>query len=220
MRKSMKCLLAFGLTLFVTLHVQAGSAVKQTASVLGQTSNDCSVPLPGAGPRAVIDGGSASIIRTMNGFSASISLPTPLSGTYCYPSQTLGGNAAAGPAVPGHPEAFSFWGIYFNSPEGCGAGGCGASDVGGPNCVNAQAGAIKLSGHVTGGGRLHLSGHISTNEDPLIGCSRLVDVLGAEIHLAIAPHGMLTPSLMPTQIQVPPGGGPGYWFPAVFLPVE
>lgn len=209
--------------LAASLQAGASGAVKQEQAVYGQTSTDCSsVPLPFEGNRPLIEDGSALLIRTANGVTAVVAMPTPASGSYCYPPVTLATNPAAGPAVPGYPEVFTLWLIYFNNPAGCAASGCGVPDVLGANCVNAQAGAMKLAGHVTGGGTLQLSGHASAGDGPLgaLGCAALTNIEGAEIHLAVAPHGVLQPSLMPALIQVPPGGGPGYWYPAIFGPVN
>jgi len=201
----------------------ADGVTEQSADVMGQTSTDCSVvPLPFEAERPTIDGASAALQRGPNGITASLSMPTPMSGSYCYPPATLVFDPAAGPAVPGFPEAFSLWGIYFNHPENCSDGVCGVDDVLGPNCPNVQAGAVKLGGHIVGGKLLHLSGHLAAGEGPLgpLGCAPLIDVSGAEVHLAVAPHGMLMPHLLPAMISTPPGGGPGYWFPAVFEGID
>lgn len=219
--KLSRVLLSSLLALLVGGSAWSAGAERQEAPLMGQTSDDCAMPLPGSGPRPVIADGTATVIRTKNGISAFVRLPTPMPGTYCYPPATLATDPSAGPAVPGHPEVFSLWGIYFNNPENCLPGGCSAADVLGPNCINAQAGAVKLAGHVTGNGTLQLSGHLSIGSGPLgaLGCAPLMDPQGAELHVAVGPHGMLVPSLMPAQISVPPGGGPGYWFPAIFLPL-
>jgi hypothetical protein len=161
--------------------------------------------------------------RGPNGITASVSMPTPAPGTYCYPPATLAFDPGAGPAVPGHPEAFSLWAIYFNAPENCSDGECGVDDVLVPeNCAEALGGAVPLGGHIVGGPVLHLSGHLSVGDGPLgaLGCAPLIDVDGAEVHLAVAPHGLLMPKLMPEMITTPPGGGPGYWFPAEFEGLE
>ena len=222
MKKTILALAAALVSVAIGAQVMANGAIKQPADVLGQTSSDCSMPLPGGGPRPVIDDAAATLIRTATGVTAMLSMPVPMSGTYCYPPATLATNPAAGPAVPGHPEAFSLWGIYFNNPENCLPGGCSAADVLGPNCPNVQAGAINLGGRMASDGTLQLSGHLSVGEGPLgaLGCAPLIDSIGSEIHLAVGPHGMLQPDLLPTQIGVPPGGGPGYWFPAIFLPAD
>jgi hypothetical protein len=202
----------------------ADGVTEQTMAVMGQTSTDCSiVPLPFYAERPVIAGSSARLQRGPNGITASVSMPTPEPGTYCYPPATLVFDPAAGPAVPGHPEAFSLWAIYFNEPENCSDGECGVDDVLVPeNCAEALGGAMALGGHIVGGPVLHLSGHLSVGDGPLgpLGCAPLLDADAAEIHLAVAPHGLLRPRLLPDLISTPPGGGPGYWYPAVFEAVE
>ena len=221
--KNWKTFLSMCSLIAVSGYARADGVIEQEAPLMGQTSTNCaSVPLPGGGPRPVLAGATAELLRTPTGVTALVRLPTPTPGSYCYPPATLAFDPAAGPAVPGHPEAFSLWGIYFNNPSACGSGGCSAADVLGPNCVNAQAGAVKLGGHIAGGGTLRLSGHLQRGEGPLgpLGCAPLTNVLGAEIHIAVAPHGMLNPALLPDQISTPPGGGPGYWLPAVFPPVD
>lgn len=201
----------------------AGGVFNQTEKVMGQTSDDCSMPLPFSGDRPVIEGASARLQRGPNGISASVSMPTPGPGTYCYPPLAVVFDPSAGPAVPGHPEAFSLWAIYFNAPENCSGGECGVDDVlNADNCAAAQAGAFALGGHVVGGPVLHLSGHISVGDGPLapFGCAPLMDVDAAEVHLAVAPHGLLVPELMPDLIKTPPGGGPGYWFAMEFDAID
>ena len=46
----------------------------------------------------------------------------------------------------------------------------------------------------------------------------LENPFGAEIHVAIAPHGVLIPELMPGQISTPIGN-PSFWWVARFLPI-
>ncbi|MEL7312719.1 MAG: hypothetical protein AAFN07_14490 [Pseudomonadota bacterium] len=185
-----------------------------------QSSTDCSAPLPFDGERTSILGSSVKLLRLADGIAAFASMPTPEPGSYCYPPATLATNPEAGPAVPGAIEAFSLWLIYFNHPENCLPGGCSARDVLGPNCVNVGAGAIGLGGRATNKRRLNLSGYASVGDGPLtgFGCAPLGDTQTAEIHIAIGPHGALREDLLPDQLLLPPGGGPGYWLPKIFLP--
>lgn len=224
MKKWMSLLCSLLLAMAAAGTAVADGVVEQTMDVAGQTSTDCSiVPLPGTGARPTIAGSSARLQRAPNGITASVSMPTPAPGTYCYPPATLAFDPAAGPAVPGFPEAFSFWAIYFNAPENCSDGECGVDDVLNPdNCAEALGGAVALGGHIVGGSQLHLTGHLSVGHGPLgpLGCAPLMDAHGAEVHLAVAPHGLLMPRLLPDLISTPPGGGPGYWFPAVFEGID
>ena len=214
-------LVAAALLLLAHHTTNAEGTVVQFGEVHGQTSTDCSSVPPG-GARPVVEGASATLRRGPNGVTASVSMPTPQPGSYCYPPATLAFNPAAGPAVPGHPEAFSLWAIYFNAPENCGGGECSVADVLGPNCANAQAGAVQLAGHIVGGPVLHLTGQVSVGDGPLgpLGCASFENTEESEVHLAVAPHGLLMPELLPDLITTPPGGGPGYWFPSIFLPID
>lgn len=129
----------------------------------------------------------AEIRRTSNGISVKVSMPTPEPGTYSYPEG----------AEEGHPEAFTLWVFVFNDPD-----------------ADEWDGAFHGAGHVFGGPHLTLSGHISRNTEPFVGES-LENPGGAKIHLAIAPHGSLSPDLLPEQISTP-SGTPDHWWWAMF----
>lgn len=45
------------------------------------------------------------------------------------------------------------------------------------------------------------------------------DLDEAEIHLAVAPHGVLNPALLPEQISTP-AGDPSFWWIAAFAPQQ
>jgi hypothetical protein len=126
-------------------------------------------------------------------------MPTPEPGTYTYP-QT---GAISG---PGHPEAFTLWVFVFNFPDLCDRP-CDAGDLGD---TPAQGGAFLGAGHLVGGKNLTLSGHLSTETTPFAGAA-LQNPAGAEVHLAVAPHGGLDPSVMPDQIKTPSGPSTVWW---------
>ena len=182
--------LAFSLTAF------AQGAARSSSDVSGQ----------GGGPTVAEDG--ATVIRTKNGVSASLSMPVPYPGTYNYPP----GNAFQPNVYIGAPEVFTGWMFIFNHPELCSAP-CNGDDVGD---TPAQGGAYNFGGHAVGGKNLTLSGHVSVGDTPFGGVP-LSNPAGAEIHLAIAPHGMLQPDMLPDQINTPIGN-PSFWWVAVFLP--
>jgi hypothetical protein len=159
----------------------AQGVVKETADVFGQ------------GPWGpVVANGGATLRRTPNGISVSLSMPTPEPGTYTYPSS---GEAFSG---PGHPEAFTLWVFVFDDPED-------------PDWTGAFLGG----GHPVGGPNLTLSGHISRTTEPFAG-ERLQNPKQARVHLAVAPHGGLDPELLPAAIQTPTGPGPDIWWLALF----
>lgn len=168
-----------------------GGPNKETVDVGGQG---------GVGDPVSIDG--ATIIRKKNGITISIGMPTPLPGTYTLPPT----------AFSGHPEAFTGWAFVFNFPALCDLP-CDGNDIGD---TPAQGGVYNIAGHVSGGGNLQMVGHVSTGETPFGGVP-LQNPLGAEVHVAIAPHGMVDPSNMPAQIKTPIGGPP-FWWVAFFIP--
>jgi len=173
-----------------------GGATRETVDVVGQSD---------AGP--VVSANGATLIRARNGITISFGMPTPMSGTYNYPPGT----------VPGHPEAFTGWAFVFNNPDQC-TDPCNGDDIGAATA--AQGGVYNIAGHVSGGGNLQMVGHVSTGETPFGGANHapLQNPHGAEIHVAVAPHGLLDPSIMPGQIKTPIGN-PTFWWVAFFIPV-
>lgn len=182
--------------IFLLMCMQANGqgAVKQTADVGGQG---------GAGPPVAVGGG--TIIRTKNGVSISISMPTPTPMSYNYPPGT----------IMGSPEAFTGWAFVFNDPAMCTPPMCDSDDLG-PSAA-ARGGVYNIAGHISGRGNLQMVGHISSGQAQFGGAAPLDNPAGAEIHVAIAPHGMLDPSIMPTQIKTPIGN-PGFWWTTFFFP--
>ena len=190
--------LIMGTALVLTSAVAFGAgAMKSTEDVIGQ----------GPGGSVVSDDG-ATLIRTPNGLTATLRMPTPAPGTYLYPE----GNAFQPTVVMGHPEVFTGWIFIFNSPDDC-DGPCDGPDLSNPA---ARGGAYNFAGHIVGGSTLNLAGHVSVGATPFVGMP-LDDPANAEVHLAVAPHGEIQPELLPTQITTPIGSPP-YWWLAIFLP--
>lgn len=197
MSKTLSKLIPIAL-LAVSVQAHAQGASKATADVVGQSL---------AGPVVSEDG--AALIRTNSGVTASLTMPTPLPGSYTYPS----GNAFQPTVLVGHPEVFTGWLFVFNKPAECSDGVCDGNDLGE---TPARGGAYNFAGHVVGGSTLNLAGHVSVGSPPFVGVP-LDDPMGADIHLAVAPHGMVQPDLLPTQITTPIGT-PSHWWLAIFLP--
>jgi len=186
-------LMLFAVCLLIGTQALGKGTTRETVDVVGQSS---------AGP--VVSENGATLIRGKKGVTISLSMPTPMAGTYTYPDV----------AVPGHPEVFTGWAFVFNYPHLC-TDPCNSDDIGD---TPAQGGAYNIAGHVSGGGNLQMVGHISTGETPFgAGHAPLQNPRGAEIHVAIAPHGMLDPSIMPAQIKTPVGPGIHWWL-AFFIP--
>jgi hypothetical protein len=76
--------------------------------------------------------------------------------------------------------------------------------VGGPN--------LTLTGHVNPGTPTFGGAMAETLGEAL---SQGFDLADAEIHVAVAPHGALDPSLLPEQIKTPTGD-PSFWWIALF----
>lgn len=154
---------------------------KQTADVFGQGMD---------GPVVAEQG--ATIRRTKNGISMTVSMPTPEPGTYTYPTEGVAFSEEEGP-----PEVFTLWAFTFDEPGD---------------------GAYAVAGHVVGGPNLTLSGRVSTNTEPLPGWVPLENPTEAGVRLAVAPHGALDPELMPEALRTPTGPGPDVWWLALFDP--
>jgi hypothetical protein len=169
------------------------------------------------GPTVAVDG--AAILRSPNGVTAQVSMPTPAPGSYQYSSAPTANNEA------GHPEAFSLWVFIFFNPEAC-VGDCDEPDL--ANNADVVAGAFNAGGHLAAGPSLTITGHVnhrSTVFAPPTATERVeslgealdmgFDLADAEIHLAVAPHGGLDPELLPAQISTP-AGPPSLWWIALF----
>lgn len=201
MKRSMtQFFIAASLVLLVTMRVHAAGAVHQTADVVGQSN---------AGP--VVSEKGASLIRTANGIKVAVKMPTPTPFSYNYPAP----NAFQPMVLMGAPEVFTGWAFVFNYPDLC-SDPCDSNDLGMDK--PALGGAYNFAGHIVSGKTLSMAGHVSVGETPFRAThAPLENPLGAEIHLAIAPHGTLQPDLMPTQINTPIGAPP-FWWLAFFIP--
>ena len=187
--------------------VTAGSA--ETADVVGQGL---------AGPVVAADG--ATIIRSQNSVAARLVMDTPEPGGYAYPT------GPTGSGVAGHPEAFSLWVFIFFNPEECASSLCGPGDL--MNDPDVVAGAFNAGGHLASGPSLTLAGSVGhsnatfggPNAETLATALAMgYDLADADIHLAVAPHGALDPTLLPGSISTPVGT-PSFWWLAIFPPVS
>lgn len=175
----------------------SAQVVTETQDVFGQGL---------AGPVVAVNG--AKLTRYNTGLNVSLRMPAPQPDSYNYPP----GNAFNPPAEPGPPEAFSLWVFAFNHPEDCLSDPCDLADF---FAARGTGGAFNGAGHIVGGGNLQLSGRVSLTSAPFLG-SPLLEPMTAEVHLAVAPHGLVNPEFMPAQIQTPIGG-PDHWWFALFL---
>jgi hypothetical protein len=178
----------------------AQGASRQVTDVVGQGD---------FGPLVQADG--AVAVRTPHGVSLALHMPTPAPGTYVYPPP----NAFQDAVFQGAPEVFTGWAFVFNYPENCSLP-CNGDDLGD---TPARGGVYNFAGHIVGGDHLQFAGHISVGEEPFFAAPGvpLENPYGAEIHLAVAPHGTLQPDALPTQITTPIGT-PAHWWLAFLRP--
>lgn len=186
----------------------AGAASWERADIVGQGAD---------GPTVAVDG--AAILRTGNGLTAQVSMPTPEPGGYQYSSSPTANNEV------GTPEAFTLWVFIFYNPEAC-DGACDEPDI--AHKADVIAGAYNAGGHFAAGPKLTITGHVNHQSavfPPPRATSNLetlgealdmgFDIDDAQVHLAIAPHGALEPELLPQQISTP-AGPPSLWWLAFF----
>lgn len=206
MKTRITCILGIFMLIFVGTNSHAQGVIKQTANVNGQ----------GIGGPLVSENG-AKLNRTKNGITVSVSMPTPIPTMYNYPS----GNMFQPMVFMGSPEVFTGWIFFFNNPGDCLVPhACVPPPPGTPapnDFTMALGGVYNFAGHIAaGGGSLNLTGHISVGEGVFAGPSTLQNPYGAEVHVAIAPHGMVQPALLPAQLNTPIGSPP-FWWLALFL---
>lgn len=172
----------------------AGAAAANSQGVTKQVEDVFGQGLDG--PIVAEDG--ATLRRTNEGLSMSLSMPTPEPGSYTYPSGPEGG---AWTDEQGPPEVFSLWCFYF-PPEQDSPGGD-------------WTGVYAAAGHVVGGPHLTLSSGVSTGAEPFLG-DPLEHSRDAPVRLAVAPHGALDPDVLPEALRTPTGPGPDVWWMAAF----
>ncbi len=209
MRKRILVSLISASILAFSASVASAAGPAETANVVGQGL---------AGPVVAANG--ASIKRTPNSVVAKVVMPTPVPGSYTYPT------GPTGSGVAGHPEVFSLWVFIFYNPEECAGALCLPSDL--MNNPAVIAGAYNGGGHVAGGPNLTLAGSVNHRSVTFGGpnaetlgqaLSMGYDLADAEIHLAVAPHGALDPALLPGSITTPVGT-PAFWWLSIFMPAS
>lgn len=187
-RRTWILLLVMAMLAWAAMPAVAGD--KEYADVLGQ------------GEVGVHAKDGASLNRTGSGLGVKVTMPTPAPGTYVYPDG----------AVSGHPEVFTAWAFVFNYPGEC-TDPCGADDIANPDVGGA---VYNVAGHWGAGRRMTLGGHIEVGE-PSAAFGTLTNPAGAEVHVAIAPHGWVPASQLPGEFTMP-AGSPfcGCWYVSIF----
>lgn len=204
-KRLLTSLTAAAAVLLAASTAAAAASPWERADVFGQGMGGATVAVDGA-----------AILRTESGLTASLSMRTPTG--YVYPT------GPTGSGVAGHPEVFSLWAFIFFNPEECAAAVCTPADL--QFDLDVVAGAFNVGGHVVGGRNLSLAGHVNPQTMTFGGANAETlgqalalgyDLAGAEIHLAVAPHGALAPALLPESTRTPVGT-PAHWWLALFIP--
>ncbi len=170
----------------------------------------------GEGQPLATDG--AQLTRAADGLRVSAVVPTPTPGSYEYPTGDMVPPWAelhpeVLPGSPEEPEAFTMWVFVFNYPDLCTDDSCDLDDLG--QDAPAKGGAFQADGRVADGDELDLAGSVRFGQEPSSGSS-LENPLGAEVHIAIAPHGKaLSGPGLERQLNGPLGN-PTLWWAATF----
>jgi hypothetical protein len=168
---------------------------------------------------STLAGASASLVRSDDGLRVHAVIPTPTPGSYEYPSgDMVPGWSSAHPDVlvggPDEPEVFTMWAIVFNYPDQCTEGSCDLDDL--SEGAPAKGGVYQADGRVADDEELEFSGSVRLGEAPATG-SALENPLGAEVHLAIAPHGKMLGGTDGWRQLNGPLGNPTLWWAATFV---
>ena len=192
--------LAFGL--LGASAAEARSHDRQRTDILGQ------------GGEGIAKHNGARLDRSDHAVEVRWKLRTPAPGSYDYPTaDSVPPGAPPHPeVVPGYPEVFTLWAFVFDHPDQC-TDPCDFDDIGD---TPARGSIYQLDGTVATGKWIHMGGKVRLGQAPAVGLG-LSNPKGAEIHVAMAPHGMANSDQLGRQLNGAIGGPP-QWFPAVFLP--
>ena len=169
-------------------------------------------------PGSVYATEAARLQRHADGLFVEVDLPTHEPGAYEYPTGDM-----IPPWVETHPavgqgardalEIFTLWLFAFNEPGHCTEGQCDSDDIG----VDAAArgGVYQIDGRIAADDTIQLTGNVRLGQAQLDGAP-LDDPLGAEVHIAVAPHGRaLSDPDRVVQLNTPVGN-PTLWWGARF----
>jgi hypothetical protein len=213
--------------LVAALLLAPAAAAQPEPQIADRVEND---PVEMLGGAPILRAEEALITRYEDRLTFEVRMDTPAPGSYVYPEDVPEARKAA-------PEVFTAWAFVFNHPEHC-LGDvdwdyCGAADF----SEDVRSGVYGLAGHVSsidheGGsfvldratdGQVVLRGEIRMGDPPYPdlppGATTfpLENPLGAEVHVAIAPHGQLDPATIATELYEPAGNPVcGCWWVSFF----
>ncbi|MEM9565320.1 MAG: hypothetical protein AAGA93_22045 [Actinomycetota bacterium] len=168
--------------------------------------------IQGQGGEGIAKRNGARLVRSDHAIEVRWKLRTPKPGSYSYPdADAVPPGAPPHPeVVPGHPEVFTLWAFVFDHPDNC-TDPCDFDDIGD---TPARGSIYQLDGTVADGRRIHMEGKVRLGQAPAVGLG-MSNPTGAEVHVAMAPHGMVNDDQLGRQLNGAIGGPPE-WFPAIF----
>jgi hypothetical protein len=205
---------ALALSAFGAVSAEEGDAMGHHAD---RITNNPTADTTGA---ELLTAENARLTRTEDGIGISMKLITPEAGSYKYPD-TIAADSQA------QPEVFTGWVFVFNNPDKCAsfpdtAFPCGPEDFN----DEVKFGAYNFSGVSNSLGQFSegeiqlnpfTDGYVMLEGDIEVGKTQrppvaegttshpLENPMGAEVHVAIAPHGQLDPTTLPGELSSPVG---------------
>ncbi len=157
----------------------------------------------------------ARLIRTDHSVQVRWRIKTPEPGSYTYPTPDMvpPGAPTHPPISAGYPEVFTLWLFAFDHPELCSDGVCDGNDIGE---TPARGSVYQVDGEIAYKHRLRMSGKVRLGQTPAAGLG-LSNPKGAEVHVALAPHGRALDGAELIRQLNSPVGGPPLWWAAIFL---
>lgn len=199
--------------LFALLAAVVVAAMAAPATATTQSGVE-KVDILGQGGNGVLAENGAKLARNDNRIKVWYRAATPDPGSYIYPTADMVPPGAVHPeVVPGYPEVFTLWAFVFNNPELC-SGPCDFDDIGD---TPAQGGVYQLGGKVATEAKIGFKKKVSVGDAPVVGAV-LQNPRGAEVHVAMAPHGKAYCGEELMQQLTGSVGTPAHWWPALFFP--
>lgn len=203
--------LGWGLTGILAGLLVLGTAVGVAAADNSSGRTQADVQNQGGG--GVYAEQAATLDRSSTSLKVQWHIPTPEPGSYSYPTPDMvpPGAPLHPPIEAGRPEVFTLWAFVFDHPEGC-TDPCDFDDLGD---TSAHGSVYQLDGTIAHGARISMSNGIDVGDAPIVGLG-LENPLGAEVHVAMAPHGKAREGAELKQQLGSSVGTPAHWWAAIF----
>ena len=158
--------------------------------------------------------------REPSGLRIQVTSATPEPGTYEYPAPNMiPDGVSPHPVIDAgdddNPEVFTLWAFVFNHPELCTDSACDFDDIG--DDTAAMGGIFQVDGRVVASSDLILEGAVRVGQPAAVGPG-LTNPVGAEVHVAVAPHGRARTGADLARQLNGTVGSPEHWWPSAFIP--